>query len=46
VRTFTASVLAINKAMLSVFYNSGYKTETEFDGETYHVRFDIGAKPA
>lgn len=46
VRTFTASVLAINKAMLAVFHNSGYKTETEFDGETYHVKFDIGVKPA
>ena len=46
VRTFTASVLAINKAMLAVFHGSGYKTETEFDGESYHVRFDIGVKPA
>ena len=45
VRAFYASVLAENKAMLQVFYNSGYKVNTEFDGDAYHVQFDISAKP-
>jgi acyl-CoA hydrolase/GNAT superfamily N-acetyltransferase len=46
VRTFHASVLTINKGMLQVFYNSGYSVNTEFDGDVYHVRFDISNKPA
>ena len=46
VKKFHASVLAINKAMLQVFYNSGYSVNTEFDGEAYHVDFDITREPA
>ena len=45
VRKFYASVLASNKAMLQVFYNSGYKVNTEFDGEAYHVDFDLTRRP-
>jgi acyl-CoA hydrolase/GNAT superfamily N-acetyltransferase len=41
VKTFTASVLASNRPMLAVFHNSDYKVETEYDGEAYHLRFDI-----
>ncbi len=45
VREFHASVLATNKAMLQVFYNSGYNVSTEFDGDAYHVDFAIEHKP-
>jgi len=27
--------------MLAVFYNSGYKVETEFDGEAYGITYDL-----
>ena len=39
VKKFIAKVLPNNKAMLSVFYNSGYKVNTEFDGEVYHIDY-------
>ena len=41
VRTFYATVLPINKAMLAIFYNSGYNVNTEFDGDSYSVKYDI-----
>ena len=41
VRTFSAQVLPINKAMLAIFYNSGYKISTEFDGQTYTISYDL-----
>jgi RimJ/RimL family protein N-acetyltransferase len=41
VKKFYAKVLPTNKAMLSVFYNSGYKVNTEFDGDVYSVEFDL-----
>jgi acyl-CoA hydrolase len=41
VRSFYATVLPINKAMLTIFYNSGYKINTEFDGETYSITFEV-----
>jgi acyl-CoA hydrolase len=44
VRTFTASVLPANKPMLAIFTNSGYKVNTEFDGEAYHIRYDIAKR--
>jgi acyl-CoA hydrolase len=41
VRRFYAKVLPTNKAMLTVFYNSGYDVHTQFDGEAYSVEFDL-----
>ncbi|MBN1796859.1 MAG: GNAT family N-acetyltransferase [Sedimentisphaerales bacterium] len=41
VRNFYAKVLPVNKAMLAVFYNSGYQINTEFDGEVYHISYDL-----
>jgi acyl-CoA hydrolase/RimJ/RimL family protein N-acetyltransferase len=41
VKRFIAKVLPNNKAMLSVFYNSGYKVNTKFDGEVYHIDYDL-----
>ena len=41
VRRFYAKVLPINRPMLNIFHNSGYKVNTEFDGETYSVTFDL-----
>ena len=41
IRQFYAKVLPINRPMLNIFNNSGYKVNTEFDGETYSVTFDL-----
>ena len=41
VKRFYAKVLPVNKPMLAVFHNSGYRVSTEFDGETYSVVFDL-----
>jgi acyl-CoA hydrolase/RimJ/RimL family protein N-acetyltransferase len=41
VKSFYAKVLPTNKPMLSVFYNSGYKVNTEFDGDVYHIKYDL-----
>jgi len=41
VRSFYAKVLPTNKAMLTVFYNSGFKVNTEFDGEVYSITYDL-----
>jgi acyl-CoA hydrolase/GNAT superfamily N-acetyltransferase len=41
VKSFYAKVLPTNKPMLTVFYNSGYKVNTEFDGEVYNIKYDI-----
>jgi acyl-CoA hydrolase len=41
IRRFYATVLPINRPMLNIFNNSGYKVNTEFDGETYSVTFDL-----
>jgi len=41
VRRFYAKVLPSNKAMLAIFYNSGYKINTEFDGEVYNITYDL-----
>ena len=42
VKSFYATVLPINKAMLAIFYNSGYKINTEFDGDSYSITYEIG----
>jgi acyl-CoA hydrolase/RimJ/RimL family protein N-acetyltransferase len=44
VKRFHAKVLPENKAMLAVFHNSGYKVNTEFDGEVYDVTYDLTQK--
>jgi acyl-CoA hydrolase len=41
IRQFYATVLPINRPMLNIFHNSGYKVNTEFDGEAYSVTFDL-----
>lgn len=41
VKSFYAKVLPNNKPMLAVFHNSGYKVNTEFDGEIYHITYDL-----
>ncbi|MHC5143240.1 MAG: GNAT family N-acetyltransferase, partial [Planctomycetota bacterium] len=41
VKTSYATVLPINKAMLSIFYNSGYSVRTEFDGDSYSIKYDL-----
>ncbi|MBN2594033.1 MAG: GNAT family N-acetyltransferase [Sedimentisphaerales bacterium] len=44
VKRFYAKVLPTNKAMLSVFHNSGYEVRTEFDGEVYSITYDLAEK--
>lgn len=46
VKSFYAKVLPANKPMLAVFHNSGYKINTEFDGEVYSVTYDLIKKEA
>ncbi|MHC4842995.1 MAG: GNAT family N-acetyltransferase [Planctomycetota bacterium] len=41
VKQFYATVLQNNKPMLAIFYNSGFKVNTEFDGEVYHINYDL-----
>ena len=41
VRTFYASVLPSNKAMLNIFQNSGFGVKTEFDGDAYTIAYDL-----
>ena len=41
VKRFYAKVLPNNKPMLSIFHNSGYKVNTEFDGEVYNIHYDL-----
>jgi acyl-CoA hydrolase len=42
VKRFYATVLPVNKAMLNIFTNTGYRVQTEFDGDAYSVTYDIG----
>jgi len=41
VKTFCATVLPSNKAMLNMFYNSGFKINTEFDGDAHSISYDL-----
>jgi len=41
VKRFYAKVLPTNKPMLTIFHNSGYKMNTEFDGEVYNITYDL-----
>jgi len=42
VKTFYAKVMPKNKPMLAVFHNSGFRVNTEFDGEVYSIKYDLG----
>ncbi len=44
VKRFYAKVLPANKPMLAIFYNTGYKVNTEFDGEVYSIWYDLTKK--
>jgi len=44
VKKFYAKVLPSNEPMLAIFHNSGYKVNTEFDGYTYDVTYDLTDK--
>lgn len=41
VKKFYATVLPINKSMLTLFYNTGYRINTEFDGDSYAITYDL-----
>ncbi len=41
VKELYAKVLPANKGMLTVFYNSGYKVNTEFDGDVYSIFYNL-----
>jgi acyl-CoA hydrolase len=41
VKELYAKVLPANKGMLTVFYNSGSKVNTEFDGEVYSISYKL-----
>jgi acyl-CoA hydrolase len=41
VKHLYAKVLPINRPMLAIFHNSGYKVNTEFDGEAYSISYDL-----
>ena len=45
IRTFYATVLPENKAMLNLFYNSGYDVKTDFDGSSYTINYDLHKEP-
>ena len=44
INRFYAKVMPVNKPMLSIFYNSGYKVNTEFDGDVYNIAYDLMEK--
>ncbi len=44
VRKFYATVLPINKSMLQLFYNSGYSVNTNFDGDSYSITYDLATQ--
>jgi acyl-CoA hydrolase/RimJ/RimL family protein N-acetyltransferase len=41
VKRFYAKVLPNNRPMLAIFHNTGYKVNTEFDGDVYHIAYDL-----
>jgi acyl-CoA hydrolase/RimJ/RimL family protein N-acetyltransferase len=41
VKRFYAKVLPNNRPMLAIFHNSGYKVNTEFDGDVYSITYDL-----
>jgi RimJ/RimL family protein N-acetyltransferase len=41
IKAFYAKVLPNNKTMLAVFYNSGFRISTEFDGDVYSLKYEL-----
>ncbi len=41
IKAFYAKVLPNNKTMLAVFYNSGFKISTEFDGDVFNLKYEL-----
>ena len=41
IKRFYATVLPENKDMLNIFYNSGYHINTDFDGSSYTITYDL-----
>ncbi|NIM14986.1 MAG: GNAT family N-acetyltransferase [Candidatus Aminicenantes bacterium] len=41
IKRFYATVLPENKAMLNIFYNCGYNVNTDFDGSSYTITYDL-----
>ena len=41
VRHFYAKVLPANNPLLTIFHNSGFRVNTEFDGDAYSITFDL-----
>jgi len=41
IKSFYATVLRENKAMLNIFYNCGYNVKTDFDGSSYIISYDL-----
>ena len=44
VRRFYAKVLPANRPMLSIFQNTGFKVNMEFDGDAYSLTYDIAGE--
>jgi acyl-CoA hydrolase len=45
IKRFYATVLPENKAMLNIFYNCGYNVNTDFDGSSYTITYDLHPAP-
>jgi acyl-CoA hydrolase/GNAT superfamily N-acetyltransferase len=45
IKRFYATVLPENKAMLNIFYNCGYNVNTDFDGSSYTITYDLLRDP-
>ncbi|MCK4761676.1 MAG: GNAT family N-acetyltransferase [Candidatus Aminicenantes bacterium] len=45
IRRFYATVLPENKAMLNIFYNCGYSVNTDYDGSSYTLTYDLIDEP-
>jgi acyl-CoA hydrolase len=41
IKSFYATVLPENKAMLNIFYHCGYNMKTDFDGSAYIISYDL-----
>ena len=41
IKRFYATVLPENKDMLNIFYNSGHRIDTDFDGSSYTITYDL-----
>ena len=46
VKSFYAKVLPANKPMLAIFYNTGFKVTTDFDGEVYSISYELKKEQA